>query len=67
MKDNFQLKKSQFSWNVGVGLTVMSRLEVGVAYNFGIGRTGELKDMTKEEIIDTPKQKTWVLSAAYYF
>lgn len=67
MKDNFQLKKSQFSWNVGVGLTVMSHLEVGVAYNFGIGRTGELKDMTKEEIIDTPKQKTWVLSAAYYF
>jgi len=67
MKDNFQLKKSQFSWNVGVGLTVMSHLEVGVAYNFGLGRTGELQDMSKEDIIDTPKQKTWVLSAAYYF
>jgi len=67
MKDNFKLKKSQFSWNVGVGVTVMSHLELGVTYNFGIGRTGELRDMTKDDIVNKPKQKSWVFSAAYYF
>ena len=67
VQNTFQLKKSQFSWNVGVGVTVFSHLEVGVAYNIGIGKTGELKDMSKSEIIDSPKQKSWVISAAYYF
>jgi hypothetical protein len=67
MKDNFQLKKSQFSWNVGLGVMVMNHLDIGVAYNFGLGRTGELQETSGVAILDTPKQKTWVLSAAYYF
>lgn len=67
LSDNFQLKKAQFSWNVGVGLTIMSHFELGVAYNFGIGRTGELQDASAGTVVNTPRQKTWVLSAAYYF
>jgi len=67
IKDRFQLKKSQITWNVGVGVTVMNHIEVGVAYNFGLGRTGELQDATTQAVIEAPKQKTWVLSAAYYF
>ena len=67
VKSTFQLKKSQFSWNIGAGAMIMNHLEIGVAYNFAIGKTGELKDMTRQEIIDTPKQKSLVVSAAYYF
>ena len=67
LQDTFQLKKSQFSWNVGVGVMVMKHIELGVTYNSGLGRTGELKDINKDTIVNSPKQKTWVFSAAYYF
>ena len=67
VKSTFQLKKSQFSWNIGAGAMIMKHLEIGVAYNFAIGKTGELKDMTGQEIIDSPKQKSLVVSAAYDF
>ena len=67
VKSTFQLKKSQFSWNIGAGAVIMKHLEIGVAYNFAIGKTGNLKDMTRQDIIDSPKQKSLVVSAAYYF
>jgi len=67
ISSNFQFKKSQFSWNIGVGIIVLSHLEVGVAYNFDIGRTGELQDMSTMQIVNAPKQKSLVISAAYYF
>lgn len=67
ISDHFQLRKSQFSWNIGVGVMALNHLEVGVTYNIGIGKTGSLKEMTKEELIDTPKQNSWMISAAYYF
>lgn len=67
VKDHFQLRKSQFSWNIGLGLIVLTHLEVGVAYNIGIGKTGDLKGMSSNEILNKPKQNSWVVSAAYYF
>ena len=66
LKNSFQLKKSQFSWNVGVGVTAFKHLEVGATYCFALGSTGELKDMTGSEIT-SPKQKSWTVSAAYFF
>lgn len=67
VKSTFQLKKSQFSWNIGLGIMILKHVELGAAYNIGIGKTGEVKSMSKEEIEDAPKQKSWVFSAAYYF
>lgn len=67
VKEHFQLKKAHFSWNVGAGVILLNHLEVGVAYNIGISRTGELKDVGGELIQDSPRQKSWVISAAYYF
>ena len=67
IREHFQLKKSQFSWNLGAGLMVMSHLEIGATYNIGIGKTGDLKGMTDDEIRDSPKQKSWTVSAAYFF
>lgn len=66
-KSTFQLKKSNFSWNFGFGIMLLKHLELGAAYSLGIGKTGEIKGMTKEEIEEAPKQKSWVFSAAYYF
>lgn len=67
VKDHFQFKKSQFSWNFGLGLTIMSHLEIGATYNLGIGKTGELKSISEDIIRDTPKQRSWTVSATYYF
>ena len=65
--NSFQLKKSQFSWNVGIGAILFKHLEIGVNYNFDIAKTGELKDMSKSDILASTKQKSVVVSAAYYF
>ena len=70
VRNTFQLKKSQFSWNIGLGIILLKHIELGATYNIGISETGELKGMTKQEIretTETTKQKSWVFSAAYYF
>ncbi len=39
--DDWELKKSEFSWNVGCGVTALSHVRVGYNYNIGIGKTAE--------------------------
>ena len=45
-KDNYdqdwELKKSLFSWNVGLGATVLGHVRVGYNYNIGFGNTAEM-------------------------
>ncbi len=59
----FQLKKSTFSWNLGAGVFV-DRLEVGFTYNIALGKTADLENVKNKDDI---KEKTWTLSACYYF
>ena len=40
--ENYTLKKSNFSLNVGAGVQLMSHLEIGVTYNIALGKTGEV-------------------------
>ncbi len=40
--DNFALNKSLFSWNVGLGATVLKHFRVGYNYNIGLGNTGKV-------------------------
>jgi hypothetical protein len=63
-ESTFQLKKSQFSINLGAGVMLAGHLEVGFVYNIALGKTGELKNLKEG---DKPKSKTWEVSAAYYF
>lgn len=50
VKEDFQLKKSEFSWNVGAGVTVLKHVRVGYNYNIAIGNTADysvtLKDVS---------------------
>lgn len=39
--NGWALKKSLFSWNVGLGATVLKHFRVGYNYNIGLGNTGE--------------------------
>ena len=68
IENTFQLKKSNFSVNLGAGAYLMKHLEVGFAYNIAISKTGEakFKDVV-DDIKEDSKPKTWTISAAYYF
>ncbi len=43
LNSNWELKTSEFSWNVGAGITVRSHIRLGYNYNIAVGKTAELK------------------------
>ena len=69
--NTFQIKKSNFSVNLGAGITVLKHLEVGAAYNIVCGKTGDIDvwDASKSAITSTTRSRynSWQISAAYYF
>ena len=68
VENTFQLKKSAFSINLGAGVTVMDHLEIGFAYNIGLGKTADASVKTAfKDIKDDTAPKSWQISAAYYF
>ena len=68
VENTFQLKKSSFSINLGAGISLMNHLEIGLAYNLGLGKTADatFKQAT-QDIKDDTAPKSWQISAAYYF
>lgn len=69
---SYKLKSSNFSVNLGAGVTLIKHLEVGFNYNIACGKTGEVtakgvaSDLVKE-IGGSGKSNAWQISAAYYF
>jgi opacity protein-like surface antigen len=68
VENTFQLKKSAFSINLGAGVSLLNHLEIGFAYNLGLGKTADatFKQAT-QDIKDDTAPKSWQISAAYYF
>ena len=70
-KNTFQMKKSMFNWNFGVGAMLSKHFELGVVYSLGISKTGELEaeiDKAKANNNELkPKSSTWQSSASYFF
>lgn len=70
----FELKKSEFSWNVGAGVKVLKHLQVGYNYNIAIGKTAEISpDLNTVVGVGTDavkgklKNNTHQISIAYVF
>lgn len=66
---NWELKKSEFSWNVGAGVTALSHLRVGYNYNVALGKTAEasiLKTSTKA-VKGELRNNTHQISLTYLF
>ena len=53
-------KKSQVAVNIGAGLKLLSKLQLGVTYQIPMGDSFEWKNLEG-------KNKTWQVSAAYMF
>ena len=70
INNTFQLKKSNFSINLGAGVYLTSHLEIGFAYNIALGKTADatVKDAVDAALkSDDTKAKTWSVSAAILF
>lgn len=69
IKQEWTLKSSNLSANVGIGVTVLSHLQAKFNYNFALGKTGEIKplDAAKEVVNGSAKMNCWQISLAYLF
>lgn len=71
--NTFQMKKSNFSINLGAGVSLLKHLEIGFTYNIACGKTGEAsvwnvaQGVGKDIITKDTKTNAWQVSAAYYF
>lgn len=67
--DGWELKKSEFSWNVGAGATLLSHVRVGYNYNIGIGATAETTvwNTAGNAIKGKLKNNTHQISLTYIF
>ena len=62
--DNMEAKKTQVAMNIGAGLKLLKKLQLGVTYQIPMGDSFEMKDATS---VVTAKNKTWQASLAYIF
>ena len=66
---NWSLKSSYISANVGIGATVMSKLQITANYNFALGKTGETNviEAGKTAVSNDLKYNAWQIGLAYFF
>lgn len=68
---SYRLKSTNFSVNLGAGVTLVKHLEVGFNYNIACGKTGEasVKNVLSNtwEQVSRGRSNAWQISAAYYF
>lgn len=71
--NDWTLKSSNLSANVGLGLMLLNHLQVSANYNVAIGTTGEFNPITStadtawKTITGKTKANAWQLSVAYFF
>ena len=71
--NNWTLKSSYLSANVGLGLMLLNHLQVSANYNIAIGTTGEfdpiksVANTTWDTVTGKTKANAWQLSVAYFF
>ena len=62
------LKSSTLSANIGIGATVLSKVQAKLNYNVALGKTGEFESVsqTVKQVADA-KFNAWQISLAYFF
>ncbi len=66
---NWELKTSEFSWNVGAGITVRSHIRLGYNYNIAVGKTADLKvpELGQDIVKGKLKNNSHQISLTYLF
>ncbi len=67
--NGWELKKSEFSWNIGAGATLLKHVRVGYNYNIAIGKTADLTilNATTSAVKGKLKNNTHQISLTYLF
>lgn len=65
----WQLKSSNFSVNVGAGVTVLSHLQLTANYNIACGKTGDVTvgGVVSDVTSSKGNANSWQIGLAYYF
>ena len=64
-QDDYKLKDSNLSLNLGAGVRLLKHVEIGFNYNMALGKTGEFE--VKDWNLGKGKAHAWQISVAYYF
>lgn len=66
--NDYKMKDSNLSLNLGAGIRLVSHLEIGFNYNIALGKTGEFNEVDGDKnLVGNGKANAWQISAAYYF
>lgn len=66
--NDYEMKDSNLSLNLGAGIRLVSHLEIGFNYNIALGKTGEFNEVDgAKNFVGNGKANAWQISAAYYF
>ena len=66
--NDYEMKDSNLSLNLGAGIRLVSHLEIGFNYNIALGKTGEFNEVDgAKNHGGNGKANAWQISAAYYF
>ena len=70
--NTWTLKNSNFSVNVGAGVTLLKHLQVSANYNIACGKTGEaswknIQDAVSNDKTSRARFNAWQIALAYYF
>ncbi len=67
----YEMSESNFSVNLGAGVSLLKHLEVGFTYNIAVGKTGEANVWNGVSEawnqVNKGRADAWQVSAAYYF
>ncbi len=65
---SYSLKKSNFSVNVGAGVTLLSHLQISANYNIACGKTAEVNLLDGVgKAIDKSNNNSWQIALGYWF
>ena len=65
---SYSLKKSNFSVNVGAGVTLLSHLQISANYNIACGKTAEVNLLNRVgKAIDKSNNNSWQIALGYWF
>ena len=68
VSNDYKLKDSNLSLNLGAGVRLIKHVEIGFNYNIALGKTGEVEVMDGlTNVVGNGKANAWQISAAYYF
>lgn len=71
LKETFDFNTAMLGWNIGVGVMLSKKFEIGAVYNIGISKTGEIEseyDKAKASGTDMkPKSKSLKVGITLFF